>query len=136
MDISLTLSWKRLCYFLLITNVMLSGYLMYRISYWLCHVGKYFPDQASKAASDNRSGYQLEKTERQLPVIWVDGLHRSGTTLMRVLLDTDPNINCGPEPKFFSSFLGYINNQIKRVSRFDIAKPMLFIKIISIIFCR
>ena len=89
--------------------------MIHYINFWVNHSEKYFPDRDSKAVSDNKSWPQLEKAEQQ-SIIWVDGLHRSGTTFMRLLLDTDPNINCGPEPKFFTSFLGYIHKQIKRVT--------------------
>lgn len=51
-----------------------------------------------------------ENEEDRRPIIWVEGLQRSGTTLMRVLLDTDPSINCGPEPMFFWSFFNYLHH--------------------------
>ena len=121
MGISRAISWKRHYNFLLIATVMLFCYMIHYINFWVSHSEKYFPDRDSKAVSDNKSWPQFEKAERQRPIIWVDGIHRSGTTLMRVLLDTDPNINCGPEPKFFTSFLGYIHQQIERVTCCDIA---------------
>ena len=64
------------------------------------------------SANPNSDGQSEE--DRQ-PIIWVEGLQRSGTTLMRVLLDTDPKINCGPEPMFFWSFFNYIHHVMRGV---------------------
>ena len=36
--------------------------------------------------------------------IFVVGCHRSGTTLLRLLLDSHPNISCGPETGFLTDF--------------------------------
>jgi Sulfotransferase family len=38
------------------------------------------------------------------PPIFVVGCHRSGTTLLRLLLDSHPNISCGPETGFLTDF--------------------------------
>ena len=32
-------------------------------------------------------------------VVWVGGMPRSGTTLLRVLLDAHPDVNCGAETR-------------------------------------
>jgi hypothetical protein len=36
------------------------------------------------------------------PPIFVVGCHRSGTTLFRLILDSHPNISCGPETRFLA----------------------------------
>lgn len=36
--------------------------------------------------------------------IFVVGCHRSGTTLLRLILDSHPNISCGPETRFLTEF--------------------------------
>jgi len=38
--------------------------------------------------------------DRNSPVIFIGGVPRSGTTLMRVLLDAHPDIRCGEETRF------------------------------------
>jgi hypothetical protein len=38
--------------------------------------------------------------------IFIVGCHRSGTTLLRLLLDSHPNISCGPETGFLTDFAG------------------------------
>lgn len=52
--------------------------------------------------------------ERLSPIIFVGGFPRSGTTLMRVLLDTHPDIRCGQETHVIPKFLlhlGYVNKR-------------------------
>lgn len=39
--------------------------------------------------------------------IFVIGCHRSGTTLLRYILDTHPEIACPPESKYFSALLSF-----------------------------
>ncbi len=38
------------------------------------------------------------------PPIFIVGCQRSGTTLVRLILDSHPNISCGPETRFLRSF--------------------------------
>lgn len=47
---------------------------------------------------------------RSLPIIVVGGFGRSGTTLLRTMLDVHPNIQCGPETKIIPHFLGFMKN--------------------------
>jgi sulfotransferase family protein len=42
---------------------------------------------------------------QNLPII-IGGFYRSGTSLVRRLLDSHPNISCGPEVKFFRDLYG------------------------------
>lgn len=41
-----------------------------------------------------------ERVDRSGPPIFIVGCHRSGTTLLRLMLDSHPNISCGPETRF------------------------------------
>ncbi len=41
--------------------------------------------------------------------IWIGGIPRSGTTLMRVLLDTHPQVRCGPETHILIDLLTELN---------------------------
>jgi sulfotransferase family protein len=43
---------------------------------------------------------QEESTEGSGPPIFIVGCQRSGTTLVRLMLDSHPNISCGPETRF------------------------------------
>ena len=45
------------------------------------------------------------------PLIFIGGSYRSGTTLMRVMLDAHPNIRCGQETRILPRFLDFIQRQ-------------------------
>lgn len=45
-----------------------------------------------------------ESTPEVNPPIFIVGCHGSGTTLLRLLLDSHPNISCGPETRFLADF--------------------------------
>ncbi len=34
--------------------------------------------------------------------IFIVGCHRSGTTLLRIIMDSNPHISCGPETRFLA----------------------------------
>ena len=46
-------------------------------------------------------------------IIFIGGSPRSGTTLMRVMLDAHPLIRCGDETRIIPRFLKYIRNEFK-----------------------
>ena len=46
------------------------------------------------------------------PIIWIGGYARSGTTLMRVMLDGHPEINCGPENFLLMAVLRHSNEYL------------------------
>lgn len=43
--------------------------------------------------------------------IFIVGCHRSGTTLLRLILDSHPNISCGPETRFLTEFADRITGE-------------------------
>ncbi|KAL3309933.1 Tyrosylprotein sulfotransferase [Cichlidogyrus casuarinus] len=51
----------------------------------------------SNGTSSICSAYGIEDYGADKPYIFIGGFPRSGTTLMRVLLDVHPDISCGPE---------------------------------------
>lgn len=54
-----------------------------------------------------------------LPIV-VGGFYRSGTSLIRRLLDAHSRIHCGPEVKFFKDFYGdYQHDELRHVRLFD-----------------
>lgn len=87
------LQWMLLC--LLIYLVLISCVSWYRESS--------FPEK------ENLSTFYGSSTrEKDVPILFIGGCPRSGTTLMRVLLDSHPQIFCGPEthilPKVLSMY--------------------------------
>ena len=46
------------------------------------------------------------------PLIFLGGYPRSGTTLMRAILDVHPSVSCGPETIILPSFLGFISQRM------------------------
>jgi hypothetical protein len=61
----------------------------------------------------------------QLPII-VGGCHRSGTSLVRRILNAHPRIYCGPEIKFFRDFHGhYLDDSLGFARYFSSAKQLL-----------
>ena len=70
--------------------------------------------------SDNLVYYKNE-----LPLIWIGGVPRSGTTLMRAMLDAHDDVRCGEETRIIPRILGMhtgITNSITEMSRLKEAK--------------
>jgi len=55
----------------------------------------------------------------KLPII-IGGFYRSGTSLVRRILDAHSQIHCGPEVKFFKDFYGdYLHDELRHVRFFE-----------------
>jgi protein-tyrosine sulfotransferase len=52
-----------------------------------------------------------DKILHNTPLIFIGGSYRSGTTLMRVMLDAHPLIRCGQETRILPRFLDFIQRQ-------------------------
>jgi len=65
----------------------------------------------SSMATDTRSSSPSSGAEKlihfrtDVPVVWIGGVPRSGTTLMRVVLDAHPDIECGAETRVIPRML-------------------------------
>ena len=51
--------------------------------------------------------------DRSTPLIFIGGMPRSGTTLLRVLLDAHPDIRCGEETRVVPRILGFRSQWMK-----------------------
>jgi len=51
-----------------------------------------------KTASISKEG-KLFEYDRDSPIIFIGGVPRSGTTLMRAMLDAHPDVRCGEETR-------------------------------------
>ena len=49
--------------------------------------------------------HQAHAYTRFSPIVWIGGVPRSGTTLMRVILGTHPSVRCGPETRLIPRIL-------------------------------
>lgn len=60
-------------------------------------------DKVGHIYDNNRKEYTYS---RDMPLIFIGGVPRSGTTLMRVMLDAHPYIRCGEETRIIPRILG------------------------------
>lgn len=62
----------------------------------------------NSAGSNNSDGVQLPMVyyQKETPLIWIGGVPRSGTTLMRAMLDAHPEVRCGEETRVIPRILG------------------------------
>ena len=56
--------------------------------------------------SDDGKPRELVTFDHSVPLIWVGGVPRSGTTLARAMLDAHPEIRCGEETRVIPRILG------------------------------
>lgn len=56
------------------------------------------------------------------PPIFIVGCQRSGTTLLRLMLDSHPHISCGPETRFLADLDKVTRQNWKRMSHFGFDK--------------
>jgi hypothetical protein len=65
-------------------------------------------------------------SDRSAWPIVVGGCHRSGTSLVRRMLDAHPRIHCGPEMPFFRDFHGdYRDDPLRHLRFFSAARSLL-----------
>jgi len=59
--------------------------------------------RSAQYMSDNQRSYVYD---RSMPLIFIGGMPRSGTTLMRAMLDAHPDVRCGEETRVIPRLLG------------------------------
>lgn len=62
---------------------------------------------ASSLLSSGSSDLTVTGISRSIPLIFIGGMPRSGTTLLRVILDAHPDVRCGEETRVIPRLLGY-----------------------------
>jgi hypothetical protein len=61
-------------------------------------------------------------TQETMPPIFIVGCQRSGTTMLRLILDSHPNISCGPETRFLAGLAPITGDQWHRMSQYGMSK--------------
>jgi protein-tyrosine sulfotransferase len=51
--------------------------------------------------------------QKNVPLIWIGGVPRSGTTLMRAMMDAHPDVRCGEETRVIPRILGIHQTMMK-----------------------
>lgn len=68
-------------------------------------------EEESKAISNGK--FKQYKYSREMPVVFIGGMPRSGTTLLRVMLDSHPDVRCGGETRVIPRLLNLRNSWLK-----------------------
>ena len=68
------------------------------------HQGKESNEDVGKRYG--KEPHEFVTYDRDVPIIWVGGVPRSGTTLARAMLDAHPDIRCGEETRVIPRMLG------------------------------
>lgn len=69
--------------------------------------------ELTAAESEALGGIKEYRYSRDMPVVFVGGMPRSGTTLMRVMLDSHPDIRCGGETRVIPRILNLRTSWVK-----------------------
>lgn len=65
------------------------------------------------AAPDYNGTEKTYNYSREMPMVFIGGMPRSGTTLLRVMLDSHPDIRCGGETRVIPRLLNLRNTWLK-----------------------
>ena len=68
--------------------------------------------------TDPRHDVDLRSEVRHAPPIFIVGCQRSGTTVVRLMLDSHRNISCGPETRFLADLAKVTTENWTRLSHF------------------
>jgi len=116
-----------------------------RIKHWLIYViiaaavltaSRYWCElrHASSGTATTPSYHYVSKDQgydRNMPLIFIGGMPRSGTTLMRAMLDAHPDVRCGEETHIIPVWLSLTTRwqrsrtQSKRLQEAGLSKDVL-----------
>ncbi|XP_033112184.1 protein-tyrosine sulfotransferase 1-like [Anneissia japonica] len=89
-------------------TVALTAVVTIMITQNMCDVpdikGKMVPKESMKTIEDDEN--RVYEYHKDMPLIFIGGMPRSGTTLMRAMLDAHPEIRCGEETRLVPRLLG------------------------------
>ncbi|XP_068739930.1 protein-tyrosine sulfotransferase 2-like [Montipora capricornis] len=108
--------------------VCLLSLLTLLFSKWLssfkCPDGKLAHSVIVARKSNDITSQSRVQVDRYTPFIFVGGFPRSGTTLMRVMLDAHPDIRCGQETRVIPRILLNIPNILRTISKEENARRL------------
>lgn len=101
-----TVTRKYLCYGLCLVVALF----IFMFNTWPCDTGpRMFMVNKSPKVIYDRDNNAIPY-DKDMPLIFVGGMPRSGTTLMRALLDAHPEVRCGEETRVIPRLLGIRTN--------------------------
>ena len=74
---------------------------------------KYIELTEEESRAINQGQSRQYKYSREMPVVFIGGMPRSGTTLLRVMLDSHPDVRCGGETRVIPRLLNLRNSWLK-----------------------
>ena len=92
-----------------------------------------FQNKCNEYLKSNKSLSSINSSNysRQTPIIFVGGIPRSGTTLMRAMLDAHPLIRCGEETRVLPGMveifyqMSYIKTEMDRLGEAGITQDII-----------
>lgn len=79
------------------------------VNHWLCRDGAFIMVPRETVRYSYDSSNRAYPYYQSMPLIFIGGMPRSGTTLMRVMLDAHPEVRCGEETRVIPRVLGLKN---------------------------
>ncbi|MGL5866951.1 MAG: sulfotransferase [Dermatophilaceae bacterium] len=86
-------------------------------------------DAASPAESATVAGSASANDPVAGRPIFIVGCQRSGTTMLRLMLDSHPRISCGPETRFLEGFEPILTDDWKRLSQYGFSEDEWVLRI-------
>lgn len=92
-----------------LTYVVVVVILVIVVNHWLCRDGAFVMVPRETVRYSYDSSNRAYPYYKSMPLIFIGGMPRSGTTLMRVMLDAHPEVRCGEETRVIPRVLGLKN---------------------------
>jgi len=86
-----------------LTHILIAACVYIATRYWCELRSSAEMKQSPLYVSDDHKSYTYD---RSMPLIFIGGMPRSGTTLMRAMLDAHPDVRCGEETRVIPRLLG------------------------------
>jgi len=88
-----------------LTYILIAAGVFIASRYW-CELKNSSPAEMKQSAQYVSDDHRSYVYDRSMPLIFIGGMPRSGTTLMRAMLDAHPDVRCGEETRVIPRLLG------------------------------